>query len=408
MRVGIVTTSFPRCPGDFAGAFVAEHAEWLAAEGHEVEVIAAGDEAGAERWAPSIGVQRVPAPPGLFYAGGAPEALDRASRSKSLWPGAAAFTARLVRAVAQRSQHWGAAFAHWIAPSALAVIAADVPTVAIAHSGDVHLVRRTGTAAPLAWLLRHRGVELSFVSAPLRRALATAPGMTSSLRFWIESMPIVPMGIDVARLRRARASVPTTRPRTVVFLGRLVPIKGAAVLIDAARHLPPDVRVVIAGDGPERAALERLAASAPNVELVGQVHGAERDLLLAGADVVVIPSIELADGRTEGAPVVAYEAMAAGAAVVASDVGGLATLPPTAARLVPPQQPHALAREITTLLADGTARWAQVEAADRVATARDWQVVGPSLCKPLKIFHEVRNDLRASCVNASHHSRPTR
>lgn len=402
MRVGIVTTSFPRRAGDFAGAFVAEHAAWLAAAGHEVDVIAAGDAARTERWAPAIEIERVPAPPGLFYSGGAPEALDR---SASMWPAAAAFSAKLARAVARRSQGWGAAFAHWIAPSALAMIAARVPTVAIAHSGDVHLMRRTGAAAPVAWLLRRRGVELSFVSEAVRHRLATARGVTSSLRFWIESMPIVPMGIDVARLRRARAAAPAGRPRTVVFLGRLVPIKGAAVLIDAARHLPPDARVVIAGDGPERPALERLAATAPNVELIGEVSGAERDALLAGADVVVIPSIELEDGRTEGAPVVAYEAMAAGAAVVASEVGGLAGLPRAAVRLVPPREPHALAREITALLADAPARRAQIAAADRVATARDWRVVGPTLCEPLKIFHEVRNDLRVPCVNASHHSR---
>jgi glycosyltransferase involved in cell wall biosynthesis len=384
MRVGIVTTSFPRSPGEYAGSFVAEHAAWLAAAGHEVDVIAAGDDERSEAWAPGIQVRRVPAPPGLFYAGGAPEALDR---TRAMWPGATVFAARLVRAVARHGTRWGAAFAHWIAPSALAVIAADVPTVAIAHSGDVHLARRTGAAAPLAWLLRRRGVELSFVSEPLRRMLATAPGITSSLRFWIESMPIVPMGIDATRLRRARSAASTTRPRTVVFLGRLVPIKGVAVLIDAARHLPPDVRVVIAGAGPERATLERLARPAPNVALIGEVRGERRDRLLACADVVVIPSVELEDGRTEGAPLVAYEAMAAGAAVVASEVGGLATLPRDAVRLVPPRQPLALAREITALLADGPARTSQIAAADRVATARDWRVVGPTLCEPLKIFH---------------------
>jgi hypothetical protein len=42
MRIGVVTTSYPRDPDDWAGGFVAEHVRWLRAAGHEVEVLAAG------------------------------------------------------------------------------------------------------------------------------------------------------------------------------------------------------------------------------------------------------------------------------------------------------------------------------------------------------------------------------
>ncbi|HEY5934572.1 MAG TPA: hypothetical protein VIU61_08055, partial [Kofleriaceae bacterium] len=70
MRIGVVTTSYPRWPGDAAGNFVEGHVRALQRLGHEVEVIAAGD-------ASENGVMRVPAR-GLFYRGGAPDALERA------------------------------------------------------------------------------------------------------------------------------------------------------------------------------------------------------------------------------------------------------------------------------------------------------------------------------------------
>jgi hypothetical protein len=49
VRVGLVTTSYPRFDGDPAGCFVAEHARYLETQGHEVEVIAAGEPTGEGR-----------------------------------------------------------------------------------------------------------------------------------------------------------------------------------------------------------------------------------------------------------------------------------------------------------------------------------------------------------------------
>ena len=73
MKLGVVTTSYPREPGDPAGSFVAGFARWLAARGHEVEVVAAGP--GASRDG-DIPVHRVRAGASLFYDEGAPD--DRA------------------------------------------------------------------------------------------------------------------------------------------------------------------------------------------------------------------------------------------------------------------------------------------------------------------------------------------
>jgi glycosyltransferase involved in cell wall biosynthesis len=319
MRIGVVTTSYPRFAGDPAGSFVAAHVAATRALGHELDVIAAGD-----------GPSRIPSR--LFYGAGAPEELERGG---ALWP-AAAFSARLAIAVARRARGWDAAIAHWLAPSALAALPAK-RLLAIAHGGDVHALRRAHLLAPALYALRARDARLAFVSHEL---LDLARAAAPRLARWLDRAAIVqPMGIDVARFAAIRRA-PT---KTIAVISRLVPVKGVDVAILAARELDADL--VIAGDGPERAALERIGGA----RFLGTVDPAARDRLLATAACVVIPSRVLPNGRSEGTPMIALEALAAGVPVIASAVGGLRELP--GVRLVPPDDPHALAAAITSVTA---------------------------------------------------------
>jgi len=437
VRIGLLTTSYPRSPGDPAGCFVAEHAAYLARAGHEVEVLAAGPgpEGPAVAFgvgpAPAAGVGgvdgpdgapgvvsvaraagldpalvpgrvsvvRVPARPGLFDGGGAPEELGRSARA---WLAGARFTAALARAAAVRARGWDAVAAHWLVPSALAALAAapGLPLLAIAHSGDVHLLRRLRALGVLGALCDRPDVRLSFVSHELRRLFLERAPRCERLS------QVCPMGIDVARLRAARATrdgqaardaraARVARanandvgggdgPATVLFLGRLVPVKGIDHLVRAALAWRSGARLVIAGAGPDEAALRSLAAAAPpgRISFAGEVRGAERDRALAAADVVALPSVRMAGGRSEGLPVVALEAMAAGAALVASAVGGLADLPPGAVTRVPPGDPASLAAAIDALLLDRDRLAAQVAAQDRFIPDLDWSAVGPRLLPP--------------------------
>ena len=174
MRLGVVTTSYPRFPGDLAGNFVGAHVAALRALGHDVEVIAAGD-----------GPDRISSP--LFYGAGAPDELERGGRLLA----AASFSARLAFAVARRARHWDAAIAHWLAPSALASLPAR-RLLAIAHGGDIHALRRAHLLAPALHALRARRARLAFVSQDLldlARSAAPSP--------WLDSSSIVqPMGIS--------------------------------------------------------------------------------------------------------------------------------------------------------------------------------------------------------------------
>ncbi len=401
MRVGFVTTSYPRFAGDPAGSFVAAHAAAVRALGHDVEVIAAGDgprkrgafdlgfrlssrRRTAER-SIGLGTGRVP-DTRLFYRGGAPEALERGGVRTAL--AAAAFTARLTAAVAARASRWDLIVAHWLAPSAIAALPSRVPLLAIAHGGDVHALRRAKLLAPLLAALRLRGAKLAFVSAELLElARAAAP----SLARWLDTAAIVQsMGVDVARFA-AIGRAPETPP-IVAVIGRLVAVKGVDVALAA---LPAGARLVIAGDGPARAELQRVArdqrdvgptrsgwidrrdvrpasssagAWIDRVQFVGELDAARRDQLLRAASVVAIPSRVLANGRSEGTPVVALEALAAGVPVVASAVGGLRDLP---VALVPPDDPRALAAALARCLADPPA----AATLRRAAAAFDWASV---------------------------------
>lgn len=381
MRIGVVTTSYPRYDGDHAGNFVGAHVRALRELGHEVEVVAAGELPGVARSPerlPQEGVTRVASP--LFYSGGAPDSLERLGRHAM--PAAAAFTARLTAAVARRAygsavraygsavraRGWDACIAHWLAPSALAALAAvppHVPLLAIAHGGDVHTLRRTRLLAPVLHALRVRGAKLALVSEELRE-LCRASVRNAAARRWLDGAIVQPMGIDVAHF--AGLGRAPTSPPTVAALVRLVPIKGADVLVHAVRRMERTARIVIAGNGPEgEIFVTNLGHHATDSRITWRLalDASERDQLLREASVVVIPSRVLPNGRSEGTPVVALEALAAGVPVVASAVGGLVDLPVTH---VPPEDPPALAAAIERVLASPPAPRADM-------TSYDWSRV---------------------------------
>jgi glycosyltransferase involved in cell wall biosynthesis len=120
--------------------------------------------------------------------------------------------------------------------------------------------------------------------------------------------------------------------------------KGIDVLLDAM----PGERLLVVGDGPDRAALERRAPA--NVVWAGQQPWERAIALMKGMDIVVVPS------RFEGFGLAAAEAMAAGKAVVASDVDGLREVVGDAGVLVPAGDAVALGAALRRLLADPAER----------------------------------------------------
>jgi len=183
-------------------------------------------------------------------------------------------------------------------------------------------------------------VDRAIIPAPTAPASATATSSPASSAG-------APSG--TARSGTAQAADIGAGSRPVVLaVGRLAAQKDFATLIEAAarwRDLDPRPLLAIAGDGPLAGEL-RAQAAALGVDAVFLGHRDDVPSLLAAATVFALPS------RWEGQPLILQEALRAGAAIVATRVGGVPDLVGDAALLVPPRAPAALAAAVRTLLTD--------------------------------------------------------
>ena len=164
----------------------------------------------------------------------------------------------------------------------------------------------------------------------------------------------------------------------LLTLGRLHPSKGLDVLLKAfaaLRKTRPDLpKLVLAGDGKERQYLEKLTAQLRLSEQVffpGAVYAEEKAYLLDRCLFFLQPS------RREGMPITVLEAMAAGKAVIGTDIGGIPELvvPKENGLLVPSESPQQLSDAIAQLLSNpGQLENMQAQASRR-AGAYSWKRV---------------------------------
>jgi len=217
------------------------------------------------------------------------------------------------------------------------------------------------------------------VSRPLAHELAGDGVPRDRVHFvqnaWEASVP--PLECAAARLT---LEVPADRFH-VGWVGRLSNEKGPDVLVEAAarlRDLPLAVSVI--GDGPERAALEaRAAARHLDSHLIWHGVRAEAAQLFPAFDVFVLSS------RSEGTPIVLFEAMAAGTPIVATRVGGVPDVVSSAeAVLIAPNDPSALAAEIRAIYHNPARARARAQRA-RERLLRDF-AVGPWLDRYTAIY----------------------
>ena len=165
----------------------------------------------------------------------------------------------------------------------------------------------------------------------------------------------LPNGVDC----RPFAGVPTVRsnpddPLRLVYIGRVAREKGLYETLQGLRlahELGVDARLVIAGNGAEETRLRRYAQAlgvAPRVCFVGSVFGADKVKLLAGADVMILPSY------SEGLPYALLEAMAAAVPVIATPVGAIPDVVTDGIHgfIVPPRDGKAIAEALAVLAGD--------------------------------------------------------
>jgi glycosyltransferase involved in cell wall biosynthesis len=317
-RIVVLTSSFPRFEGDFAGRFVADAVTHLRARGLDVDVVC------PQRSADGGGLVR--------------------SIARRPWL-LVTLSLSLTRELRRAARNADLVHAHWLGSAAIARFARRPFVVTLHGTGSAGPLSDLSLAAHAPWLVR-------FLLRPARAVLCVSSPLAETMRsIGVEHARWVPNGVDVPETADA-----DTRDRFVLFAGRLAPEKGIAELADATAGLP----LVVAGDGPLRTLVP---------DALGFVPRRELEQLYARAAVVVFPS------RQEGLPVALLEAMAQGCPVVATRVGGIPQLVEDgrSGLLVPPRDPVALRAAIDTLLADPElGRRLGREARERVRSLCSW------------------------------------
>jgi glycosyltransferase involved in cell wall biosynthesis len=314
MSTLIVTTSWPRSRDPIAGTFVFDDARSRVRAGASI-VVAAPSGAGEARIDREIEAIDVPHA-GVFGTPGAAIRLRRAPwRAVGLWRWRRALAAITAAREPERC------VAHWLVPSALAVatIASTAPLEAIAHGGDVRLLEALPRSIARACLetIASRAEVLRAVSPELADRLATiAPSIAPSI-----VVAPMPLALEDAATRarvfaRADAIRGSFSRSFSIVVARLIPIKPIATAIARAARESPIV--VVVGDGPDRARLEReVRARDDRVVFIGAVDHEEALAWIAASAHVVV-----ARARGEGASTVAREAAALGVPTTIVDARG--------------------------------------------------------------------------------------
>jgi glycosyltransferase involved in cell wall biosynthesis len=334
--VVMVTTSYPRFPGDSVGTFMEPIARSVAARGHDVHIVAP--------WHPLVRRPRQEHGVSFHFYKYAPlrslnvfgyAAAMRADVSLRLAAYLAAPLAlaqgwRIARKIARR-HHATVMHGHWVVPGGItaALAAPEVPLVISLHGSDVYVAEHVAPARVAARMAFSRAAVVTACSDDLgRRAIRLGADPSR--------VEVIPYGVDVDRFRPDAASktrrrealgVPGAVP-LVVAVGRLVKKKGFEYLIDAMPAVAAGAPAIlaIAGEGdlePELKARAAALGNSASVRFLGNLTQDDVAGLLSAADVVVVPSVRDDAGNVDGLPNVVMEALASGTPLVTTAAGGI-------------------------------------------------------------------------------------
>ena len=388
MRIVCPTYWYPQHASDTQATYVHDINRHLVRRGHSVTVVTPGHPSlPPTDTFDGVEVARFPleVPADLTYG--------RVAQSPVSWLGT--ITRVLVMAHYLESQHHATVrvarrlganvvHAHWAIPTGPAAVLAarrlGLPSVITMHGGDVYVNPAQGYDYPLRWYVRpslrwtlRSAGALTAITEDCRQHALRAGAPDSSIR-------IVFNGTDLARFSPADQARGTSEspygPHMVFACRQLFPRKGIRFLIEAAAQIKPrfpDLKVVIAGDGFERADLEALAQRlgiGGDVTFLGWVPNTALPPYYRSAAISVIPSLE------EGFGIPAAEAMGCETPVVASDAGGLPEVVEhgVTGLVVPRGDTSALAAAMESLLTDPVRRRRMgVAGRERALRLFDWE-----------------------------------
>ena len=338
MKILIVTSNYPRWPGDSTTPFVHNFARELVNQGAQVRVVAPHFE-GAKRkdnmdgveirrfryWLPESGQT-------VCYQGGALGNLKKSWVNKLKLPVLVAceFFFTLVQTL-----FWKPTWinSHWLIPQgfvcALVSKLTNVKHVSTIHGGDVLALDSNLLRKFKAFTLKHSDVVTVNSSVTRAKAEALSPATVSNLVLLPTGiLAIPPLNQDEVLAVRTQL-LPKSKEYLLLFVGRVNEEKGVKELIEATKILLDNgysVHLAIVGRGHQEQQFKALAATL-NVEnavtFVGWVDSSEIYHYYAAADIFVGPSKRADDGWIEAQGLTFVEAMLAGCKVVGTNSGGI-------------------------------------------------------------------------------------
>ena len=353
MKIGIVNPYSWDVPGG-VGFHIRDLALKFRSRGHDVRVLTPSSSRDLPDWISSAGQSvSVPFNGSVANISVSPAALRRTRR----WLADNAFDVVHVHEPVVPSVSMAAA------------MLSSAPLVGTFHAALGRSVSRAIASAPMRLYMERIGVRIA-VSEEARRTLIEHHGGDAV---------IIPNGVETASFRRAstdpRWMATDSRP-VIVFLGRLdEPRKGLSVFagaIEGVLDKMPGARFLIAGRGDAPEIRRQVARFGDSVSFLGGISDEEKASLLAGASLYVAPQT---GGESFG--IVLVEAMAAGTAVVASDIPAFRAVleDGRAGVLFETGSSAALVDQLLGLLADKARLEGLSEAGQRASLQYDWEVV---------------------------------
>ena len=366
--VVLITSSYPRFPGDLTGTAVEPIAHSVAARGHAVHVVAP--------WHPLV---RRPAREGgvhfhfyrytplralhvFGYAGALRADVSMRPAAYAVAPLALLAAHRLVRRVI-RTYRATVIHAHWAIPggATAAAAAGRLPIVVSLHGSDLFVAERKPLVRIAARAAFRRADRVTACSTDLRDRAVVLGAEDARTETLLHGVDVDRFAPDRDTRQRVRAAHGLDDDAEIVFaVGRFVRKKGFEYLVDALARLAPRrpaLRLVLAGSGDLDGELRARAAAgrvADRVTWLGAIPHDQVAGWLAAADVAAAPSVVDDAGNVDGLPNTILEALATATPVVATHAGGIASvaLDRETALVVPERDPARLAAAIEALLGD--------------------------------------------------------
>jgi glycosyltransferase involved in cell wall biosynthesis len=379
----VLTSTFPRWKGDVEPPFVYELSRRLL-QHYRVHVLAPhAPGAAVEEVLDGIRVTRYryffTAWQNLAYHGGILANLKQNPWRFFLIPFFVfAQLSALIRMLYSRS--FDLIHAHWLIPQGLValmgryLVKSAPPLLCTSHGGDLFGLK----GSLFNWLKRQVAAHSTAVTVVSR----TMRDTLSELGIDQNRIQVIPMGVDL----QTKFVPPQNRPDngSILFVGRLVEKKGLNYLIEGLPSIlekHPTAMLRIAGDGQDRAALEKLSSGLgleAHVQFLGALDNELLPALYQTADVVAFPSVVAADGDREGFGLVLVEALGCECATVVSDLPAMQdiVIDGKTGLVVPQKNSGRLAEKIIQLLDDAGLRKSLAKAGRQHVVGRyDWGII---------------------------------